>query len=84
VAYSTTPASHSAGNYGSMFWLNRGGLLPSAPEDMFSCNGYDGQRIFIIPSADLVVVVLGHSHRPENDLNFNLLLGDILGSLQPQ
>jgi len=81
VSYSSTPAIHSGGNYGTLFWLNKGRLLPSAPEDMFFCNGYDGQRIFIIPSADLVVVALGHSHRPENDLNFDLLLKDILGSL---
>lgn len=79
VKYSTTPASQSRGNYGSFFWLNRGGYYPSAPADMYFCNGHDGQRIFIIPSQELVVVVLGHSPKPANEMDFNQLLKDILG-----
>jgi len=82
VRYSTTPATHSKGNYGSLFWLNRGKYYLSAPADMFSCNGHDGQRIFIIPSRSLVVVVLGYSPKSNNEMNFNLLLSDILGTLR--
>ena len=59
VEYTTTPASDSKGGYGACFWLNRGKTYPSAPEDMYSCQGHDGQMIFIIPSKELVVVVLG-------------------------
>jgi CubicO group peptidase (beta-lactamase class C family) len=81
VTYTTTPAKHSNGNYGSFFWLNRGKYYPSAPEDMFSCNGHDGQRIFIIPSKELVVVVLGYSPKMTNEMNFNLLLRDILEAI---
>lgn len=81
VAYSTTPAAHSHGAYGAFFWLNRGKRYPSAPRDMFYCNGHDGQRIFIIPSKDLVVVVLGYSPKPDNEMNFNLLLEDVLGAV---
>ena len=82
VNYTTTPATHSHGNYGSFFWLNKGKYYPSAPEDMFSCNGHDGQRIFIIPSKDLVVVVLGYSPKKTNEMNFDMLLKDILGTLK--
>ena len=82
VNYTTTPATHSHGNYGSFFWLNKGNFYPSAPGDMFSCNGHNGQRIFIIPSKDLVVVVLGYSPKKTNELNFDMLLKDILGTLK--
>lgn len=78
VKYSRTPASASGGEYGALFWLNRSKNYPSAPEDMFSCQGHDGQMIFILPSDDLVVVVLGFSHRPDNTFDFDALLGDIL------
>ena len=78
VKYSTTPAKHSKGAYGAFFWLNRGRIYPDAPDDMFFCNGHDGQRIFIIPSKDLVVVVLGYSPKPENEMDFNRLLKDII------
>jgi hypothetical protein len=81
VKYTATPASDSKGGYGSLFWVNKSKYFPSAPEDMFSCNGHDGQEIFIIPSKDIVVVVLGFSHKP-NAMNFDALLGDILGTIK--
>jgi CubicO group peptidase (beta-lactamase class C family) len=84
VSYTITPARHSKGNYGSFFWLNKGKYYPSAPDDMYSCNGHDGQRIFVIPSKDLVVVVLGYSPKPDNEINFDRLLKDILGTLTRQ
>ncbi len=81
VDYSTTPASDSQGRYGSFFWLNRGGALPDAPENMFSCQGHDGQQIYIIPSKGLVVVVLGYSPKPDHVIDFNGLLRDIVATL---
>jgi CubicO group peptidase (beta-lactamase class C family) len=53
-------------NYGYQFWLN--GLDPNdaskkefseAPADMFYADGYGGQRIYIIPSLQLVIVRMG-------------------------
>ncbi len=61
VTYSTTPARGSDGQYGAFFWLNRSGFTPGVPEDMFSCNGHDGQFIFTIPSKNLVIVRTGYS-----------------------
>ncbi len=84
VGYTTSPAKQSHGNYGSFFWLNRGKYYPSAPADMYSCNGHDGQRIFIIPSQELVVVVLGYSPKSKNEMHFDQLLSDILNTLPVQ
>ncbi|MFY9152644.1 MAG: serine hydrolase [Prolixibacteraceae bacterium] len=81
VKYSTTPASNSKGEYGAFFWLNRSHYYPSAPEDMYSCNGYDGQRIFMIPSKELVVVILGFSHKPDHVMDLDALLGDVIGAI---
>ena len=80
VAYTVTPASDSNGKYGSYFWLNRDGSLPDAPADTFSCQGHDGQEIYIIPSVDLVVVILGYSPR-SNRVDFNAVLKDIIDRL---
>ena len=80
VHYSTTSAQDSQGRYGAFFWLNQDRHYPAAPEDMFSCQGHDGQQIFIIPSKELAVVVLGYSPKPVG-MNFNALLGDILKTL---
>ena len=78
VDYTRTPASDSQNRYGAFFWLNRSGKYPDAPEDMYSCNGHDGQQIFILPSQQLVVVILGYSPKPDNVIDFNTLLKDIM------
>jgi len=82
VAYSTSPNKNSKGEYGSLFWLNNKTEFTSVPDDMYCCRGYDGQRIFIIPSKELVVVILGFSHKPKNVMNCNALLGDIIATVQ--
>lgn len=79
VAYTSLPASAANGKYGAMFWLNRSLELKDSPEDMISCNGHRGQRVFIIPSRDLVVVRLGFG---EDDFNFNQFLKEIIGALR--
>ena len=81
VKYSTTVAAASNGAYGSFFWLNKGRELPSAPEDMYMCVGHDGQRIFIMPSQELIVVILGYSSTSKGGMDFDKLLKDILNTL---
>ncbi|TPN87666.1 serine hydrolase domain-containing protein [Aquimarina algicola] len=79
VDYITTPTPTSEGDYGGHFWLNAGGFYPDAPKDMFSANGFQGQRVFIIPSKDLVVVRFGLAG---NTVDFNQFLKDIVTAIQ--
>jgi len=67
VKQTVTPvAVAEKGEYGYQFWLNAGEknnpanrLYPSCPIDMFWCDGYEDQFVFIIPSKNLVIVRLG-------------------------
>lgn len=78
IAYTREVAPASGGVYGAQFWTNVDGAeLPDAPHDMYSCNGFEGQRVFIIPSHDLVIVRMGlNSH-----VDFNSLIRDIVGAV---
>ncbi len=70
VDFVRTPASDSEGIYGGQFWLNvNHSQLEDAPEDLYSCNGFQGQRVYIIPSYDLVIVRMGLEEPPVMDDN---------------
>lgn len=61
-------------SYGYLWWLNgrgsyklpglqtifNGNLVPSAPVDMFAGMGKNDQRVYVIPSMDMVVVRMGN------------------------
>ncbi len=79
VDYITKPTAHSDGKYGAHFWLNAGGRYKDIPHDVYSANGFQGQRVFIIPSKELVVVRTGLEE--QTDEQFNTLLGEILQSI---
>ena len=79
VKYITTPTNTSEGRYGAHFWLNAGGFYPDAPRDLYSCNGFQGQMVFIIPSLDLVIVRMGLKEDPGFD--FNGFLREVIASL---
>jgi len=80
VKYVQTPTKNSNKRYGAQFWLNAGGHYPDAPKDLYSCNGYQGQLIFIIPSKNMVIVRTGLTEEPEFDLNN--FLKSILNSIK--
>lgn len=80
IDYITLPTADSDGDYGAHFWLNSGGKYPDVPKDMYSANGYQGQRVFIIPSKDLVVVRTGLAEEPEFDVNG--FLRDVMAAIQ--
>lgn len=82
MEYSTTAASSSNGGYGAFFWLNRNRRISDAPEDMYSCNGHDGQYIFMLPSQDLVIVLLGYSPSSKGGIDLNNLIKDILATIK--
>lgn len=78
--YVSTPTNTSEGRYGAQFWLNAGGFYPDAPRDMYSCNGFQGQKVYIIPSQDLVIVRMGLTGDAKFD--FNGLLKGVVGSVK--
>jgi CubicO group peptidase (beta-lactamase class C family) len=73
-----TPTKGSKGDYGGHFWLNAGGRYPDAPKDLYSANGFQGQKVFIIPSLDLVIVRMGLTEDAKFDVNG--MLKGIIGS----
>ena len=75
--YVATPTNTSNGQYGAQFWLNAGGQLKDVPKNMFFADGYQGQRVYIFPDEELVVVRMGLS-----GMNENAFLGGILKSIQ--
>ena len=78
--YVATPTKGSNGDYGAHFWLNAGGRYPDAPKDLYSANGFQGQKVFIIPSHDLVIVRMGLTEDAKFDVNG--MLKGILGSFK--
>ncbi|MBT9189172.1 serine hydrolase domain-containing protein [Zobellia russellii] len=80
VDYVSKPTLYSDGTYGGHFWLNANGKYPDVPRDLYSANGYQGQRVFIIPSKDLVVVRTGLAEEPDFDIN--LFLKNILAAIK--
>lgn len=77
--------------YGYLWWLNRGGryvlpnvegedrgrgkLVASGPKDMFLAAGSGEQRMFVIPSRDLVIVRLGERGSREGDTRASVWTG---------
>ena len=72
-------------SYGYLWWLNGksnymlpgsqnvfpGTLVPAAPADMYAAMGAEDQRIYVIPSKNLVIVRMGNASDPSNP-NFAL------------
>lgn len=67
-------------SYGYLWWLNGkskfmvpggqtvypGTLVPNAPADMFAAMGAEDQRIYVIPSKNMVIVRMGNASDPLN------------------
>ncbi|WP_439128557.1 serine hydrolase domain-containing protein [Polaribacter sp.] len=66
VDYVTTPTPTSKGTYGAQFWLNAEKQFKDVPKSMYFADGYQGQRVYILPEQDLVVVRFGLSWFEEN------------------
>jgi CubicO group peptidase (beta-lactamase class C family) len=79
VEFLTETSEGSEGRYGGQFWLNRDGKFKDVPKDMYYADGFQGQRVFIIPSERLIVVRLGMSIKKQPD--YNNLLGQIISVL---
>ena len=90
MAASTTVAevrqTEEAG-YAAGWWVNKkadGSLVdPQLPEDAYWASGHDGQKVYVVPSAQLVVVRLGFTPELESDqLRTDELVAELL-ALKP-
>ena len=66
VDYITTPTPTSNGTYGAQFWLNAEKQFKDAPKNMYFADGYQGQRVYVLPDQELVIVRFGLSSFDEN------------------
>ena len=73
VDFARTPSPVAPnGEYGAHFWL-----APKSTLGTFSAEGYDGQRLLIVPGLDLVIVRLGRTS-PEKMMSVNRFLVDLI------
>jgi CubicO group peptidase (beta-lactamase class C family) len=66
VDYITTPSPTSNGTYGAHFWLNAEKQFKDVPKNMYFADGYQGQRVYVLPDEELVIVRFGLSGFEEN------------------
>ena len=69
--------------YAGGWWVNKqvdGTLVdPTLPEDAYWADGHDGQRLYVVPSAGLVVVRLGFSPEVDaKDLRTSQLVAELV------
>jgi len=67
--------------YAAHFWRTKGedGSGPDMPKDAYHMAGYEGQKVVIIPSYDLVIVRLGFS-QPESNWDFTGFIEGVVRS----
>jgi CubicO group peptidase (beta-lactamase class C family) len=67
-------------SYGYLWWLNGkskfmipggqtvypGALIPNAPADLYAAMGAEDQRIYVVPSKQLVIIRMGNASDPKN------------------
>ena len=78
--YTATPAEGSEGKYGAQFWKQNDEEYPNVPKDMYFADGFQGQRIFIIPSKNIVVVRFGLANK--GDISYDQLLKEIIEAIE--
>jgi CubicO group peptidase (beta-lactamase class C family) len=73
--------------YGGLFWVNAAGRMYTLPGDTFYANGAGYQRTYIIPSRDLVIVIMSHRAgdflSPDRDVRAHRALGLAVKAVDP-
>jgi CubicO group peptidase (beta-lactamase class C family) len=85
VKFVSTPApAWKEPVYGGLFWINGNGEY-ALPRDAYFMAGAGGQRVFIVPSHDLVIVRMGHfrGDTPDMRRELNDALRGILEAVAP-
>jgi CubicO group peptidase (beta-lactamase class C family) len=67
VKYATTPTPTSNGTYGAQFWLNANKQFKDVPKTMYFADGYQGQRVYVLPEQEMVIVRFGLNNFNENE-----------------
>jgi CubicO group peptidase (beta-lactamase class C family) len=89
IEYSKIPTPANTSNrYGAHFWLNRNPknanqkrFWPEIPEDAFYMSGFQGQRVVMIPSKQLVFVRLGYT-TPKYSTKLDVLMKNVITALE--
>ena len=75
VNYATTPTPTSNKTYGAQFWLNADGGFKDVPKNMYYADGYQGQRVYVLPDLEMVIVRFGLTNFDENEFLKNVING---------
>lgn len=81
VGFMKSPADASDGNYAGTFWIKESNpeqTLTDVPADVFFADGFLGQRIYIIPSKNLVAVRMGYGL---GNFSLNDFLREVIAAL---
>ena len=78
VDYVAKPTPTSNGTYGAQFWLNAQGKMKDVPKNMLYADGYQGQRVYILPDQEIVIVRFGL----KGNYDENAFLKGILNAVQ--
>ncbi|MCB2148464.1 MAG: beta-lactamase family protein [Deltaproteobacteria bacterium] len=86
--YTTTPTPKAPkGEYGALFWLNAGApgnpgnrLWPHAPTDAYAAQGFQEQKVIVIPSKKLVLVRFGAT-APRSAWDTDAFIADVIRAL---
>ncbi|MBI4471596.1 MAG: serine hydrolase, partial [Acidobacteria bacterium] len=77
------PADPSA-TYGGLWWVNRKKSMRSLPDDLFYANGARGQRTFVIPSHNVVIVRMGYSDEGGFGPHMEKVVATVLSAIPPR
>jgi CubicO group peptidase (beta-lactamase class C family) len=94
VDFVATPApAWERPEYGGLFWVNprrsdgSPGTMYTLPADTYAANGAGYQRTFIIPSRELVIVIMSHRRgdtlTPDRSQRANRALGLVVKAVDP-